>query len=636
MKMASVISTILGLVIGLPVVAAGVLLATFDADGYRPRIAEALSKKLERGVDLNGAIKLGVSLRHGFDVSVSDVSVANAAWANGPYLLKVGRVELGVGLKPLFQRRLDITALKLADVDVQLETNADGHNNWTLKLADEKAGAGASKEVAASAPVSVQVSRVEIDRARVTLRGKDGKQTVYNVDSLTLDHGGEAIKLRLVGNLGEAPVQLVMTGKIPDQPMKAAWPFQADVDYAALKLHAEGTLDTQAKRADVSLYEVTSGATKVTGKLAANWGGARPAVTGTLNSERVRVADLKMEAGGSEAESVASSAPRANGTGRLFSDEPLNLAGLKAVDAKFDVAIAELTVGLTTMKQVQTRLDLANGRLLLSPFSAMVAGSKAEGQLKLDGSSSPAQASVILKAYQMDLSDLAQIGGLESFISGKGDLDLDVAAMGRSPHELASSADGQFNMIVAGGALSSRVLGEIAGTLLNAFAPGTGSLANTGLNCMAARFKIANGVMQTNGLLLDTAQATLAATGDINLGEEKIDMLLRTRAKAVDVSAFTPPLRISGPLMKPHFAPDAVGGAQKIAGLLMGTATGENSGVPAIQAQAGQNACLYTLEHPQASNGASTNNGALQDTVNKAQDKIKDVGGKLLKGLFGQ
>jgi len=248
----------------------------------------------------------------------------------------------------------------------------------------------------------------------------------------------------------------------------------------------------------------------------------------------------------------------------------------------------------------------------------------------VDVSSSPAKMSALLNAPQLDMSQLAELYGLESFISGKADLSLDVSSSGNSMRAIMGNANGQISLVAAGGTLSQQVLRELAGSLLEAFAPGTGGLAKPAVNCMVARFKIANGQMQTDGLLIDTAQATLAGSGGINLRDETMDMVLRTKPKTVDDAGLTPPLRIKGPLSDLSYAPDVAGVAQNVAGMLTGGAVTE-TGVPDIVTQAGQNACVYTLEHPQA--GKPVANGAVQNAVKKAGEKAREMGDKVLEGI---
>lgn len=620
-----------------------VLFATFDANSYRPQIAEALSEQLGRTVKLDGPIKLGLSWSDGFRLGVSNVSIANPPWASRPVMAKIGELYLGVGIQPLLSRKLEVSSFKLADADVQLETNAGGQTNWefngTKKEPSTPPVAPPAAGKAETKPVAIHVSKVNVSDSRFAIKGKDGKTNVFKVDDLTFDGRGKGIKLTFKGEAAGAPVTLDASGGELEKMMGEKWPFKADAVYMNYKIHAEGSLNNGAKNVVVDTYTLGAGDSKITGALKIALGGQRPAITGTVNSDKLNPSDFKQpETAAPEGKSEASPSPKSQSAREmLFSNEPLNLDGLKAADAKLDVAIGEVPIGPSSLKKIQAKVNLENGRLLVSPYSLNFAGTEAKGQKMVDASVSPVKVSAILNAPQLDMSKLAELGGLESFITGKADMTLDIESVGNSMHAIASNANGHISLIAAGGTLSQKILGDVAGSLLNAFAPGTGQLVKPALNCMVARFKIVNGMMQTDGLLLDTAQATIAGTGSINLRDETMDMVLRTRTKAVNVGGLEPPLRVSGPLTKLSYVPDIAGTAKSVVGLLTNGAVGD-AGVPEVVSQAGQNACVYTIEHPQASKPAGKT-GAVQDAVKKAGEKAKDMGNQLIqgigKGLFG-
>jgi hypothetical protein len=142
-----------------------------------------------------------------------------------------------------------------------------------------------------------------------------------------------------------------------------------------------------------------------------------------------------------------------------------------------------------------------------------------------------------------------------------------------------------------------------------------------------------DGVVNENGMLADTTATTIAGQGGINLGAETISLLLRARTKLVNVGGVLPPLKIGGSLSKPSFSVDPTAVVQTVVGIL---STGLMKGdVPDMQSQAGQNSCVYTLDHPKASSPSSPAD-IVKGAGGKTGQQINDVGSKLLKGLFGQ
>jgi AsmA family protein len=151
------------------------------------------------------------------------------------------------------------------------------------------------------------------------------------------------------------------------------------------------------------------------------------------------------------------------------------------------------------------------------------------------------------------------------------------------------------------------------------------------LNCLAARFIAKGGVLHDNGILIDSAASTVLGKGQVNLGGENIAMSLHARSKLVDIGGLIPSMYIGGSLKDPSYSVNASGVLKNVVSTLMeGNPDIISSNVPEIQAApAGQNACVYTLEHPKK---AAPVGAAVTDSVSKATSAINS----LVKGLLGQ
>lgn len=620
----------------------GVFIAVFDVGKFRPQIEEAAASLTGREVKLEGPVKLGVSWGGGLKLFVAGVSVANPEWAVRPVMAKIGVLELGVALPSLLRNRLEISSLKIKNADVQLETGPDGRSNWDIKLkgAAEHTSAVKSagkKPEGKKQSLALRIDNVEVVDSHLSIRGKEGKTDECMIKSLSFSSRNNNAMVSFEGEYGGKPVAVNLLGLKPvETVMKAGWPFEAVIKYEPFTIAAKGTLEAAAKKAALEKYEIKTGRSEISGAVGIDYDGVRPAVHGTMKSELLDMADFRSPdvKGGKEAVQAVSAAEEKgdNGEKRIFSRKPFDFSALKSIDAKLEIAIDEMPVGSAAIRNIKTRLNLADGLLLLSPFGADVAGTRAEGQLKLDAGKIPARFSAILKAYQLDLAQFVNIGGLKSFIEGKGDADMDISTFGGSMHDFAANAEGRINLVAAGGSVSERILSEIAGSLLRLFAPGAGGLVKPELNCMAAHLKITEGRVEAEGLLLDAGQATIAGSGGVNLRDETIDMVLYSRMKGVEeINALMPPLRIKGSLRNPGYYPDAQAAARKAAGMLAGFA---QAGVPELIHQAGQNSCEHTLRNPVKIKPAPLP-APVEKAVEKARSKVKEIGGKVLEGLGG-
>ncbi|MDX2028925.1 MAG: AsmA family protein [Alphaproteobacteria bacterium] len=604
-----------------------VLLATLDVNTYRPQIAEALSKKTGRTVKLGGPIKLGFS-SDGVTLTIRDVGIGNPAWASRPTMAGMGSFKLGVALMPLLSRKFDVTEVEIVNADILVETSKDGKANWDMTSTDSPAEKKSAQKPTASQPVAIHVEKISITDSQLAMRDKEGKTSVYKVKKMSVGREGTGVALNFTGEANGAPVALkVKTGIRDLMAIKGTWPLDANLTYANYTVTAKGKADADKKVLSLSSYEVKTGKTNLQGQLNANWGGVRPALRGTLISDKVDMADLKPEtktSGGDHGKP----APASSGPKRVFSTAPLQLDALKTADASFDVKIGEITVGDNTLRQVTTKLELANGRLTLAPLKAQVGNNAISAQVRVDAASSPSQMALSFNAPNIDLADVLKLIGLPAFLSGKGSTEIDLAGSGNSMHAIAGTAVGRVNITATGGNVAPSATRQIASALMEMFAPGSGA---HGLNCLAARFIVKDGIMRDNGILADTSATTVAGSGGFNLGTETVNMTLRAKPKVMNVADIMPPMHVGGTLLEPSFTLDSSGTVRNVVGLLTNGTV--NSGVPTLINQPGQNACVYTLDHPAVA--PSGKSPLLQTPAAKAQDQIKNLGGAL-KGLLGR
>ncbi|HAX91007.1 MAG TPA: hypothetical protein DCY07_02210 [Rhodospirillaceae bacterium] len=564
-------------------------------------------------------------------------------------MAQVGEAKLHVNVMPLLQKRLEVVAFELQGADVQLETSPGGVVNWSFDTpkTKEPETAKAEKKAAAKAdqPITLEVQKITVTKARIGIKNKEGKLSLYDVPSLTLTDSVKGTRLHFSGTVADKVTEIDMTGGRLDALMGANWPFNMKIIHDKLKIDARGSLNDNIKKITIDEYMLEAGDSKAKGQLTIALGGARPVLKGTMTSPFLDPDDLKTE---SESEPSSKKEGKAEkptaSSGKIFSREPLSFDALRTVDLDLALTIDELVAGMTSVKQFATKVVLNNGRLVLSPVTGTVAGSKTEGALTLDASASPTGLAFNFKAPDMDLSQLVKLGNMESAISGKSDVSLTLQTSGRSVHDFASVANGQVTLHMMRGTISQSELKSIAGSLLDLFAPGIGSLTNTGVNCIAARYKITNGLMETTGLLIDTDMTTIAGSGYINLADERINMNLHTRPKSISLGGMVPAMKILGGLSAPTFTMDTAGTVEKVAGLIMGGSKA-GDGVPTLlKVPAGQNACAATLDDPAAAAAAAVEpTKPLVPTKFDAEgikNTVKDAGDKLLKGLgnglFGQ
>jgi uncharacterized protein involved in outer membrane biogenesis len=622
----------IGILVVVVVAIAAVAVATFDVNKYRGQIAETLSKQTGRTVKLNGPIKLALSLQ-GVKLGIQDAAIGNPSWASRPQMAGIGRFKLGVALMPLLDHRLVVTGLEIENADILLESAEGNRNNWDLggvkPAVQPEAG---TPEVSQS--VAVHVDKLSVKNSQIAMRGIDGKTTVFKTGEMTLGDEKGGMVLHFKGEYGGQSITLEVKSNGDDLTSKKVRPIEANLAFANYHVTASGKAALDDKKASLDSYELTADKSSLHGQLALDWSGAKPYAQGTILSDHLAVEDFKMPPG-KEQGAANSGAAASGGPERLFSDAPLGLDALKSANADFDVAISEMVLGSVTLAQTTTRLALANDKLTIAPFKAALGSGALEGQIILDAAQTPPHLGMTFTANSVDIGDLMHLGGIEAFLSGKVNADMNIVSSGNSLHQLASNVSGSINVIGAGGDVVNSAADKVSAGLANLFAPGSAN-GNESMNCIVVRFTAANGIVKDNGILVDTSATTVAGNGGADLRSETIDLLLRAKPKLINTGGLLPPVHVGGTLLHPDFGVSAATVVQNVASEFLGVGPGTvGNAVPNITTQQGQNACLYTLQHPSAASAAPAQGGAVQGLAGKAGDTVNKLGGKL-RGLLGQ
>jgi uncharacterized protein involved in outer membrane biogenesis len=185
-----------------------VLLATYDYNKLKPRIARMVEDATGRELNLGGEIDLAI----GFSPSlvVTDIALSNASWGSQPQMIEIERLQVQVRLLPLLFKDVEVNRIGLSGVKVLLETGPDAQGNWDFPAGDNSAGsAGAFK------PAEIDVDQVSIENLHLTFRRhKTASKMQFTLASLEMTRQGteDALMLKLRADSNGQP--LALSGKI--------------------------------------------------------------------------------------------------------------------------------------------------------------------------------------------------------------------------------------------------------------------------------------------------------------------------------------------------------------------------------------------------------------------------------------
>jgi uncharacterized protein involved in outer membrane biogenesis len=162
------------------VATAYLILATYDYNKLKPRIAQAVRDATGRELTLGGDIELAIGLSP--SLVVADVMFANAPWGSQPQMMKAEKLQAQVQLLPLLFGDAELEGIALIGMDVSLETDATGKGNWEFKTGEKSTKSFWTLK-------ELEVDNVKIVKLNLTIHdGKTGSTTRFGLDSLDAWH----------------------------------------------------------------------------------------------------------------------------------------------------------------------------------------------------------------------------------------------------------------------------------------------------------------------------------------------------------------------------------------------------------------------------------------------------------------
>lgn len=269
-----------------------------------------------------------------------------------------------------------------------------------------------------------------------------------------------------------------------------------------------------------------------------------------------------------ESDTDTASAPSGGRSGEalVFPHTPLPLDWMQGRDFDIGLANLQLFLGETQLGVETGRLEVERNVMKIDPFSVDYGEDRITGLVVLDAASEPASLKAVMRSVDFDLGRLAQRMGVSRQARGKVDLLLNLDTQGATPRAMANQADGRFALLLREGYFDARVASLGAVQALTRLLPWTRHENGTQVSCAMADFAIAKGVASSHLLVLDTESMLMRGTGEIDLGQERYDLLLRPRPKQGRAMGFNANVRVTGPLSAPRFRIQTRETATKAAG----------------------------------------------------------------------
>jgi uncharacterized protein involved in outer membrane biogenesis len=607
------------------------LLTTFDWNRAKPWLSSRVTDATGRSFAINGDLSLtwhhAQSDQSGWRgmipwplFSARDVTFGNPDWATASdNMAEVEHVMFSLNPLSLLNKKIQIPTLVLEQPDLTLQRAADGKNNWTLKSGEPSEwqlelgrlalNTGSLRVVDAvrKADITIAIDTLDekkktggyeigwkasgtFDGAKVQGNGKSGallalheQEQPYPVDAALkigkteIDVQGTLTKPR---SLAAVDVRLKLSGA----SMAHLYPITGltlpETPAFATEGHLLGTIHRQGGDWRYQKFRGKLGSSDLAGSLRYESREPRPYLSGAVESKLLRLKDLGPLIGADSSESKAKrGVPNKQPANKALPMQAFRTERWTSIDAdvKFNGRKIIRDESLP-IDDLVADLHLKDGVLSFTPLNFGVAGGNLKSSIKLDGDDKTIQAEMKMSARGLKLKQLFPSFEPMQASLGQIDGDASLSGTGDSIAALLASSSGEVKAVIDQGVVSKLLLEQIG---LN-----VGSIILTQmfgdrpvqLNCLVADFKVTNGLMQARTFVIDTEEATLLITGEIDLAKEQLSLTIEPESKNMRLVSLRAPLYVTGNFKDPEINVDkgviaAKAGAAVALGILAPVAT---------------------------------------------------------------
>lgn len=588
---------------GLGVFAAVIVLLAISFVAFFPKelAAREAERRIEeatnRDLTLGGPIEVTFWPALGFSVEQASLSNPEGFPSEHPFIA-ADRIVFAVKVTPLLRGAIEVKELIFEGAEVRMIAHRDGAANWTFPT-EETAEDQFTLD-------DLRLDDVRFTDGLISFQGADGGAPLVleGVDAaLSLDSLDTPAQLQAAFTYRGERLDVESTLGVPRAVLEnGQTPLSANVRSGPLNASFEGTFNAAngalAGRVDArgqSLRRLLAwmgspmgdgggfGRFNLAGQMAregkttaltgaaiqlddiqaqgnlslVNQENGRLRIAGGLTTDRVNLNTyLPTPAQGAEAGGVE--------VGSSWSQAPLDLSGLRALDANLDLTVGALQFQRMSFSNVALNMRIANGALDARLTRISLYDGAGAARMIADGSGATPRIAVELNAENIQAEPLLRDAIGFDKIAGRGRLSASLVGTGASQAAIMRSLRGNAAFTFNDGQWKGVNLAQVARTVQAALSgQAVGGGASTDFAELAANFTVADGVAATDNLRLLNPYIRLEGRGLVNIGAQSIDMRLAPRAVQTiegqggqsDVAGIGVPFRISGPWSNVSFRP---------------------------------------------------------------------------------
>jgi AsmA protein len=569
----------------------GLLLVGLIASSWlinRDALRQAVEAQIRAVTGLELVVKgpIEVSVFPGSYVSFHDVGLKGSA-ASDP-ALRVDVLTANLRLPPLLLQRFEIADLMLLRPLIRVVREADGESNWTPFIQT------IARTMTPGSDNQVSFSEIRIQDGKLTYEdaGNHASEKLEDID-LSLAWPSISRSFAATGQFdwhGER-----IDGAISVSDFLAALSgdrsgLKARLSSAPLKLAFDGTVANRTS----AMMEGTLTVDTASLRNALQWTGQAPPAPGggfgrfalkaraNLVGASIALTNVNVELDGNVAEGVMTYSNNGRQTlqatlaadtldftpyistfrllasgARDWNRQMFDLNSLSTTDLDMRLSAARVTVGLTKLGRTAFGANLRSGTLALSVGEAQVYGGIARGSFSVARADTAADVKAQFQFLDVDLAACAsELFGVNR-LSGRGNLNVSLAASGSSPFGLVQSLDGTATLTGHDGAITGFNVEQLLKRLeRRPLSGGNIRSGSTPFDNLTVALKFADGVATTEEVRMEGAASRVTLTGTASVPAREYNLKGVASLTANGTASFELPFVVEGPWDDPLIYPD--------------------------------------------------------------------------------
>lgn len=469
--------------------------------------------KLQRTVSMSDDLDLSIGWDMSPHVTLHDLSISNANWAQHPNMLTVKDLSISFNLPKLLFKELHIISLSLNEAKIYLESN-DKRNNWTFDETTTK-----------NAETSSNSIKPSIHHVLVT-----SGLLIYNEDKFNIE------KLDFTINSAQTKFHAFFVGKHNALPIKTSF-----------------DLDLDDKKIDVKIANLQAGTSNLNGYLKIERTPLN--ILGDITADKFDLQDFK------------SSSSNSNSSDEYtLPKDPLPIDILKDAPIDVNIKMNMIKLGALTLDKVNVKVNNKNNifNLKLDP-AANIADGKLNLNVTYDHSKNTPLLTVTAKTSNLHLEQLYNdLFGKAPIKGSKVDINIDLAGRGNNLYALVSSLDGQILIQAGPGEFlnSNKGLSNVFTSILTGIISFDKNSLGTNFTCAIINLKVQDGIAKaTNGIGIEAASVNVLGSGSLDLRNGRINFSINPQnilSTKIDLSNFSMAqmMKITGTITNPKITFD--------------------------------------------------------------------------------